>query len=299
MMETTSSDRGRILLATDLTSRCDRAFDRAVQLSRQLSAELIVAYVTSPPAMVDYRRDANHHSSRKFSDPMVRARSRLDRYFRGVSGDIRSLVEQGDPAEKLAEIAERENCCLIVAGPGDGDSLDSILLGNTINRVLRSVSVPILSVHDRPHGDYRKVAVTCDFSDASFQALQTAAKLFPQADFTLFHAFELPFGGLILDRDIDKEMRSIEKDVTAKLLQDPRLAAINGNLDIEIGHGLPEVLLGDFVERNSIDLTVIGSHGRGAAFDFLIGSTAKRLVETLEGDLLIVRYKTTRESLDQ
>jgi nucleotide-binding universal stress UspA family protein len=49
-------------------------------------------------------------------------------------------------------------------------------------------------------------------------------------------------------------------------------------------------LLSDYVEDQHVDLTVIGSHGRGALFDALIGSTAKNLIETLEGDLLIVHY---------
>ncbi|PZU07700.1 MAG: hypothetical protein DI605_14350 [Sphingomonas sp.] len=36
---------------------------------------------------------------------------------------------------------------------------------------------------------------------------------------------------------------------------------------------------------------MIGSHGRGALFDALIGSAAKNLVEMLDGDLLIVHYR--------
>lgn len=55
-------------------------------------------------------------------------------------------------------------------------------------------------------------------------------------------------------------------------------------------YGAPEALLPDYVEDQRVDLTVVGSHGHGALFDALMGSTAKRLVEALEGDLLIVRH---------
>jgi nucleotide-binding universal stress UspA family protein len=58
-----------------------------------------------------------------------------------------------------------------------------------------------------------------------------------------------------------------------------------------IAHDSSERLLSDDVEDQHVDLTGIGSHGRGAVFDALIGSTAKTLVETLEGDLMIVDYQ--------
>ncbi|MCW1432060.1 universal stress protein [Novosphingobium sp. JCM 18896] len=59
---------------------------------------------------------------------------------------------------------------------------------------------------------------------------------------------------------------------------------------VVIEHGSPDTLLDDYIDQHAIDLTVIGSHGRGAVFDAVIGSTAKRLVDRLEEDLLIVRY---------
>jgi nucleotide-binding universal stress UspA family protein len=282
----------RILLATDLTCRCDRALDRAVQLSQELNAELVAAYVADPHNTARYHLDSSRRSWRKIPDPLERKRWQLERYLGAVPANARGIVVEGDAAEKLVEIAEREKCDLIVTGTGNGRTFNSVLLGSTINRVLRAVAIPILAVHDRPAGAYRNIAVASDFSDASFQALEKAAALFPQGDFTLFHAYDLPFGGFIMDRDIANEMRSIEKDVTAAFLKDGRIpSTLRGKLIIEIGHGSPDALLGDFVEDKGMELTVIGSHGRGAAFDALIGSTAKRLVDTLEGDLLIVRYQ--------
>src|SRR5688572_30512216 len=47
-----ASRPSRILLATDLTSRCDRALDRAVQLAREWDAQLHVLHAieSQPPA---------------------------------------------------------------------------------------------------------------------------------------------------------------------------------------------------------------------------------------------------------
>lgn len=281
----------KILLATDLTSRCDRALDRAVQLAEQLGGELVAACVMDPGDTPQFYLDRTRRSWRRIPDPAERMRWRLKRDLSSASDEIRIVVVEGDPAEKIAEIANRENVDLIVTGTARAESLGRMLFGSTVNRVLREVTAPILVVHDRPAGPYRDIVIATDFSNASIGALNTVARLFPSGELTLFHGYDIPFAGFIVDRDIKSELRSMEKEITAKFLNDERIdAALKDRLAVVIEHGTPDTLLGDFIDERGVDLTVIGSHGRGAVFDALIGSTAKRLVETLEGDLLIVRH---------
>ncbi len=44
------------------------------------------------------------------------------------------------------------------------------------------------------------------------------------------------------------------------------------------------------------ELVVVATHGRGALYDLLIGSIARRLVETLEIDTLLVRDPRARST---
>lgn len=291
LVETSPAERGKILLATDLSARCDRALDRAVQLSEELSAELIAAYIADPADTPRHYLDRSRRSWRRLPDPLERVRWRLRRDLSDASENIRVIVEEGNPAEKLVEIAARERCDLIITGTASAESLGRMILGSNVNRILRASKVPVLTVHDRPRGPYRSLAVATDFSDASVSALNTVASLFPAASVTLFHGYDIPFGGFVADRDFTSELRSIEKEMTSKFLSDDRIDPdLKQRASVVIEHGAPEALLGDFVENENIDLAVIGSHGRGAVFDALIGSTAKRLVEALESDLLIVHH---------
>lgn len=166
-----------------------------------------------------------------------------------------------------------------------------MLWGSTVNRLLRALPTPVLVVHDKPHGPYRNILVASDLSDASFQALNTVGTLFPQSRITLQHGYDLPYAGIADDGNLPRQLRSMENDLSARLPDDDRInPQLRDRVSIVVERGTPEVLLGEYVEEHDIDLTVIGSHGRGAVFDTLIGSTAKRLVEGLESDLLIVRY---------
>jgi nucleotide-binding universal stress UspA family protein len=287
----TESTPRKIILATDLSPRCDRALDRAIQLADQFGAELIAACVADPATTPRHFLDRDRRSWRRLPDPLERIRWRLKRDVAAVSDNIRVIVVEGSPAEQLADIARHEDCDLIVTGAASPESLGRMFLGSTVNRVLRTTTTPILVVQDRPHGPYRNLAVATDFSDAAVSALRAAAALFPSAAFTLFHGHDVPAGGFVADSNVPRETGAIETEITANFLSDERIdAAFIQRAKIVIGHGAPEALLGDFIEHENIDLTVIGSHGHGALFDAIIGSTAKRLVEALESDLLIIHH---------
>ena len=282
----------RILLATDLSCRCDRALDRAVQLANEWNAELVAAYVSSAADTFQYDLDRARPSWRRKVNPVDRMRWRLQRDVAHAADNIRTIVEEGEPAEVLLAIAEREACDLIVTGIARDETLGRMFLGRTVNRLVRGATMPVLVVRDRPLRPYRAIVVATDFSEASLQALLAASSLFPESGLTLFHGYDVPFAGFFDDRDFEAELQSMERNMSQKLLNDERLpASLRSRTSIEIEHGAPESLIADYIEEKHVDLTVIGSHGRGVIFDTLIGSTAMRLLENLAGDLLIVRYR--------
>jgi nucleotide-binding universal stress UspA family protein len=282
----------RILLATDLTCRCDRALDRASQLAGEWGAELVAAHIVEPARLPRSWLNRSRRRWRGVADPLERMRWRLRRDLAGSFDRMRLVLEEGEPAERLVAIAAREGCDLIVTGAARYETLGQMIVGSTITRLVRAAPAPVLMVQDRGTRPYRRIAVATDFSEAAFQALLTTAGLFPAAGLTLFHAYDIPYAGFVPDRAFERELQAMEAQVTARVLGDARIGpALRARVSVEIEHGSPEALLDDFVEDRQIDLVAIGSHGRGAMFDMLIGSTARRLVETLESDLLVVRHR--------
>lgn len=70
-----------------------------------------------------------------------------------IAGDVdveRTLVEAGKPATDIVEYAENEACDLIVMGTHGRSGVDRILLGSVAERVVRSSTVPVLTVHVQP-----------------------------------------------------------------------------------------------------------------------------------------------------
>lgn len=288
-MTATSSPARRIVLATDLSCRCDRAVDRAVALADAWAAELVAVAVveTSATDMLDERP----RRWRRQADPAERMLWRLARDVGSAAASIRMIVEEGVPALVIGKIAEREQADLIVTGFGHDGTLGRIFLGSTVDRLVRETRIPVLVARERPSGAYARVVATTDASEDSLEALRVAATFFPAAALTLFHAFDFPYSSLLDDRDFTRQQGEKEAELRQLLRKGGLPDLLANSVSTAAKFGSPAALLPEYVEDHGIDLTVVGSNGHGALFDALIGSTHSKLLDELEGDMMIVRER--------
>jgi Universal stress protein UspA and related nucleotide-binding proteins len=271
-----------ILLATDLGCQSDRALDRAVALAGEWNARLIAATIVEP----DAAQMLEPKGRRRITTPLERARRTLESHLAASGGSAEILVTTGDPAAELQSIAMKESCDLVVVGGGRNDMLGGLLLGGTAKRLIRTLTVPLLVVHDRPAGPYGNIVVATDRSPGAREALLASASFFPRARLTLFHAHDVPSAAAPAHSETDYDLRS---HMLAEVLADPRVSDdLATRLDLVVETGAVERLISEFAEDHFADLTVVGSHGHGILFEAIIGSTERKLLETHSGDLLIV-----------
>lgn len=279
----------RILLATDLSCRCDRALDRAALLAREWGAELLVVHVMAAEAedMLDAREGWSRFD-RRDAAAVMRRRVAADLAELADDLPVEVRVTTGDPADRIIEIAEQEGCGLIVTGIARDEQLGRMFVGTTVNRLVRQSHVPVLVVHSRARRSYRTILVATDFSETSRQALVTSVGLFPDAGITLVHGLDLPRATLQYE-DPAEDTRALERERRAEFLDAmPIDPSVRDTIGLSIRRGDPERVVADHATEHRADLTVIGSHGRSALFDVVIGSMTKRLLERIQGDMLIV-----------
>jgi len=103
-----------VTLATDLSTRSDRAFDRALDLARRWKSQLLIVH-----AVEDRGPESLVPSWRQGSDPIETARRRLLTEYPGLE-DVQSAIEVsvGIPRDVVLAAAARENTDLIIAGVG-------------------------------------------------------------------------------------------------------------------------------------------------------------------------------------
>jgi len=288
---TDSAPPKTILLATDRSARCDRACDRAVQLARQWKARLVVLTVVEPGWLTTERIRATPLPSwtTKPHDEVQRTFEKLRRDANALDVDIvPRAVEGAKVGETVLKVAKEENAVLIVTGVARNEAFGRSILGTTVDYLARHSKLPVLVVRERTRGAYRNIVSSTDFSPSSAQALKTAAALFPDASRTLFHAFEVPFLGLMDTRQqaaVAQGMQAAQAEAEKFLAALPECAGTR----VVIEPGDVVRLLFEYVRDHDADLIALGTHGRSALFDILIGSVAQRILETAATDVLLVR----------
>lgn len=275
----------RILLATDLSCRCDRAQDRAVWLAERWGATLHLLHV------LEHGQEEGRSSwqrGRSARELLAERQLRATIQDRAVEAEV--LLRRGSAADEILQAAEELGSDLIVTGIARDETLTRALLGTTVDRLIHRARMPVLVVKNRAGRAYDHVVLASDFSPSSAQAAQQALRLFPDARMTLLHAYRVPFEGFISKEANRGEIQGeAERQCAAFLAAMPVAKEQRDRLECLIEYGSPDELIGTYVWDREVDLAVVGTHGSSGAFDILIGSTAERLLETLPCDVLVVR----------
>jgi nucleotide-binding universal stress UspA family protein len=279
----------RLLLATDLSARCDRALDRAAQLAGEWGAELIALNVqeapTAPDQMLSWAAGEDDESRNRA------ARLQLQRDLAGldVRVDVRT-ARGGEVPAIIRETATDSGSGLVVTGIARSEPFGRFLLGSTVERLARTLPMPLLVVRNRARGSYRRIVVATDFSDSSRHALHAAARLFPGRELILYHAYQLPLAGITGGTTPAHTGQEIETGECATFLAASDLPAdARSRLRVVVGQGALETALCQYVRDQEVDLVVMGTHGRSGLLEVLLGSSAARLLDWLPCDTLIVR----------
>lgn len=294
----TSEDSRKILLATDLSARGDRALERAVSISLRSDVQLTILHVIEQfdESSLTYGARGLPSWSRP-PDAAALMKQEIKQGLRSDLGDAIDkdviLIEEGNPAEVIERTATSGRFDLVVTGVAREGPFSNrpIVLGKTVEQLLRRLPIPILIVKNRPRDPYQHIVVATDFSTPSAHALQMALRFFPVQPLYLLHASEAPYSTLADDSKLHAESyrmaraEELREFLTAIFLPDDDRKRIIPM--IEPGH--PKQIIREYVQMHGGDLVVLGTHGRGAVMEAIVGSTTKSILSTLPCDALVVR----------
>lgn len=278
----------KVLVATDLSARSDRAIQRALLLAAPFSADVLVLHVVDedlPPAV---------------AGPMkIEAEAALAALLAESGGPGKpcasSRVVVGRQFETILAVAESEAVDLVAIGRHRADAVLDLFRGSTGERVIRFGKTPVLVVKQPADAPYRRIMVAVDFSAPARRALEAALRFFPDAEFYLLHAFDLsvreltgtaPATGRAAemreDRAVAFEQSQMDEFLAGLPAPLPRLHPL-------IKEGRPVHAILQAAEENRPDLIVLGTHGRTGVGRLLLGSVAERVLAEASIDVLAVR----------
>jgi nucleotide-binding universal stress UspA family protein len=265
--------------------------DRAAILTRQFDAKLVVVHVLEQSDRLRaVRRKRFSQSFHPNAELIETARRQLCDDLRGMGDQIAIRIEEGDPPPAILEVAKAQGCDFIVTGVARNETFGRLTLGKTVDRLLRSSELPLLIVTDRARAPYRNIIVAADFSDASRQALEAAAALFPEQRITVFHAHDAPALYAATDRQshLEQFRLSAHADYAAFVRSAALADKARARLGVVIEWGNPASLMRELVRTAEADLVVLGTRARGPLLHALVGSVSQKIAASLPCDALVI-----------
>ncbi|MGE3149469.1 MAG: universal stress protein [Pseudorhodoplanes sp.] len=279
----------RIVVATDLSARSDRAVRRAGLLAGAYSAELELVHVVED-SQPEHLVSAMEGLARAELERIVASTPEL------VGTDSQANVVRGDAFDRLASLSHRK-FDLLVMGSHRKSLLKDVVIGTTLERVLRVQIAPILVVNQNPAAQYSNILIAVDFSDCSRQALETPGRLglLNGKQTTILYVSD-PSEAVRADASSDDIHIKIAADALessrelTKFLGTVDLTGIQFSTRVRPHDGPPGTGIKEVAAELGADLVVVGTRGRNRLVRMMLGSVTDDLLKTLDTDLLVVPW---------
>jgi nucleotide-binding universal stress UspA family protein len=139
----------RILYATDLSEGSEEGLEFSIRLARGLDASLAVAHVFQPADAVLHGYETAAFLPDYANEVRAQANEKLARTVGLVSDGrvpISTMLVDGVPYETINALASQFKMDLIVINLQNKGRLERAVLGTTAERVIRTATVPVLSL---------------------------------------------------------------------------------------------------------------------------------------------------------
>ena len=278
----------RLLLATDFSTRSDRALRRAALIADKAGAAITLLHVIDDD-QPKYLIDRHHQAAAILLEDAVKTIRQFDR----VEADMNIMT--GDVASSIVQVAEEIDAAMIVVGPYRR-KLKNIFIGTTAERTIERSDRPVLMANGMPSGVYERTFLALDLDDASRSAVRAARALgvIEGTVVTAMHAFDAPAAGMM--RRAMEVPDAIDHYVAGEEAQArPKVEEFLAELDIR-----PELLLLRPIEAvpaqsilacaeaENAELVVVGTNRRRGAERLLLRSVATEILRQADCDVLVV-----------
>lgn len=280
----------RILVATDLSERSDRAIDRAIILAKAFGAQLTVLHVVDedlPASVAD--------AQKVFASSNLQEHLSSLPHAKGLKAEL--AIEFGKDWSEICRRAEASQADLIVMGSHRERGVQGLFRGTTVERVIRNGNTPVLVAKDRATRNYQSVVVGVDFSVYSRKAVEFALNFAPDAKVFLVHAYDVPFKAFLTGSSTRGEVAKRHEQQFAQMVEQEFasfLAQVGGDqpkgrLERVIREGGPHEVIHEQAAQLRAELLVLGTHGRTGVSHAILGSVAEGFLNDPPCDVVAVK----------
>lgn len=191
---------------------------------------------------------------------------------------ILTNLQQGEPYEQIVQVAEEENCDLIIVGRRSSTDLERDLIGSVTARVIGYTRKDVLVVPKNGKLSWGNILLATDGSVSCDNALARALEIAQE------RGSKLAAVSVVYTND---EFYAMAQDIMKGLYREAdkvlgKVKSWAGDLGVQaelfVKDGEPYQAIVHLATERASDLIVIGSHGRKGLTRLLMGSVTERVI---------------------
>ncbi|TFI59956.1 universal stress protein [Sphingomonas parva] len=276
-----------ILVATDFSTRSDRALRRATLLARGASARLTLVHVVDGDRPVDLVR-----SEVAAAAAILKETARTLGTFDDVAAT--PAVVTGDAASAILDAADVTGADLIVLGP-HRRRLRDVFVGTTAERTIARSPRPVLMAAGVPSAPYASALLALDpAAEPSLAARLRDLDTLGARTVVAMHAFDVPALGVMQrgpaeQAAIDDYLTGRARDAESALKRCVAQSGLGKTARRVVPiHGTTGRTILEAADEAETSLIVVGTSQRTGLARFVVGSVAEDVVSHAERDVLVI-----------
>lgn len=278
----------KILVAFDGSESSKNALLQSFRLAKDEKSWLTVTSVI-PPYTGELDLTGVKDIKRALSKPCEDALSMAEDMAKTNGALIKTVWEEGEIYERIVDLADSENCDLIVMGRKGLRGIERVFVGSVTARVIGHTQRDVLVVPENTTIGWGKILLATDGSRYSDGATEKAIN------------FVKSYGGslsVISVVDIPVEYYAEAQKAYEKLIEkakefitSAKEKATASGIEARgiVGEGVAHEVITQTANKEKADVIFIGSHGRTGLKRLLMGSVTERVIGYAPCPVLIIK----------
>ncbi len=278
----------KILVAIDGSEASKNALRQAIRLACTEGCWVTVVSVI-PNYEGDLSLTAVGNVVKAMREPCEKALAEAEEIGKEERFSVKTVCEEGEIYERIVDLAEAENCGIIVLGRRSKSRLERSLVGSVTARVIGLSQRDVLVVPEGNAIGWKNILLTTDGSKYSEAASDRAI------DFAKSYGGELRVISVV---DVPPEYYAEAPKAVDDLIKKAKgfvsavkekAEATNIAAETFVGEGDAYKVITDLAQKEKADVIFMGSHGRTGIKRLLMGSVTEGVVGHAPCPVFIVK----------
>lgn len=278
----------KILVAIDGSESSMHSLRESFKLATNEKSWITVVSV-APSYEGDLATTAIGNIQKAIREPCEKALLKAEEMAKAERVLIKTVCEEGEPYKGVVDLAEAENCDLIVMGRKGVSRLERALMGSVTARVIGHSQKDVLVIPENAKIGWKSVLLPTDGSKFSEVAVNKAI------EFVKSYGGEIKAISVV---DVTEEFMArapgVVEDLVRKaknVVENVKKKASSEGIKAEgfVREGEAYKVIIDIAKDQKTDSIIIGSHGRTGLKRLLMGSVTERVIGHAPCPVLVVK----------